>query len=34
VEDGEVELRLKLGGLEIKRKFRLKEMVFEGKLEI
>jgi hypothetical protein len=34
LEDEEVELVLKLPSVEIKRKFRLKDMVFEGKLEI
>ena len=34
VEDGEVEVRLGLGGQTIKRAFKLKDMVYEGKLEI
>lgn len=34
LEDGEVEVRLKLPTIEIRRKFRLKEMVYDGKLEI
>lgn len=34
VEDKEVEVVLKAGPLDIRRKFRLKEMIFEGKLEI
>jgi len=34
LEDGDVELVLKVGSFDIKRKFRLKDMVFEGKLEI
>ena len=34
LDDQEVEVLLKLPSLEIKRKFRLKEMVYEGKLEI
>jgi hypothetical protein len=33
-EDNEVEVRVKLGSTEIRRKFRLKDMVFDGKLEI
>jgi hypothetical protein len=34
LEDQEVEVVLKLPSLEIRRKFRLKDMVYEGKLEI
>jgi hypothetical protein len=34
LEDNEVEVALKLGNTEIKRRFRLKDMVFDGKLEI
>lgn len=34
LEDNEVEVSMKLGSTEIKRKFKLKDMVFEGKLEI
>lgn len=34
LEDKEVEVCLKTGPLDIRRKFRLKDMVFEGKLEI
>lgn len=34
VEDREVEVFLKAGPLDIRRKFRLKDMIFEGKLEI
>lgn len=34
IEDKEVEVVLKAGPLDIRRKFRLKEMVFDGKLEI
>ncbi len=34
VEDKEVEVFLKAGPLDIRRKFRLKDMIFEGKLEI
>jgi hypothetical protein len=34
LEDGEVEVELKLGSTNIRRKFRLKDMVFDGKLEI
>jgi hypothetical protein len=34
LEDNEVEVSLKLGNTEIKRKFKLKDMVFDGKLEI
>lgn len=34
VEDKEVEVYLKSGPLDIRRKFRLKDMIFEGKLEI
>ncbi len=34
VEDKEVEVVLKAGQLDIRRKFRLKEMIFDGKLEI
>ncbi len=33
-EDGEVEVLLKLGQINIKRKFKLKDMVYDGKLEI
>ena len=33
-EDGDVEVVLKLGPMEIKRKFKLKDMVYDGKLEI
>ena len=34
LEDNEVEVVLKLANTEIKRRFRLKDMVYEGKLEI
>ncbi len=34
LEDQEVEVVLKLPSLKIRRKFRLKDMVYEGKLEI
>lgn len=34
LEDGDVEVVLKLASVEIKRRFRLKDMVFEGKLEL
>ena len=34
LEDTEVELVAKLGPVEVKRKFRLKDMVFDGKLEL
>ena len=34
VEDGDVEVAVKLGSLEIKRKFRLKDMMYQGRLEI
>jgi hypothetical protein len=34
LEDGEVELVLQLDGSRLSRKFKLKEMVYEGKLEI
>jgi hypothetical protein len=34
LEDKEVELDLKLGAMEAKRKFNLKEMVYNGKLEL
>jgi hypothetical protein len=34
LEDKEVEVLLKAGPLDIRRKFRLKDMIFEGKLEI
>ncbi|MCS7315084.1 MAG: hypothetical protein RMI94_07860 [Bryobacterales bacterium] len=34
LEDKEVEVVLKAGPLDIRRKFRLKEMIFEGRLEI
>ncbi len=34
LEDNEVEVSLKLGNTEIKRKFKLKDMLFDGKLEI
>jgi hypothetical protein len=34
VEDKEVELDLKLGTMEAKRKFNLKDMVYNGKLEL
>jgi len=34
LEDNEVEVSLKLRSIEIRRKFKLKDMVFEGKLEI
>lgn len=34
VEDGEVEVFVKLPATEIKRKFNLKQMVFDGKLEL
>ena len=33
-KDGEVEVALKLGDVKINRKFKLKDMVFNGKLEI
>ncbi|MGC8794704.1 MAG: hypothetical protein ACP5U2_15075 [Bryobacteraceae bacterium] len=34
LEDKEVEVYLKAGQLDIQRKFRLKDMIFDGKLEI
>jgi len=34
LEDKEVEVLLKAGPLDIRRKFRLKDMIFEGKLEL
>jgi hypothetical protein len=34
VEDGDVEVQVKAGMLDFKRKFNLKKMVFDGKLEI
>ncbi|MEK7404928.1 MAG: hypothetical protein AAB225_07450 [Acidobacteriota bacterium] len=34
LEDNEVEVFLKLRNIDIKRKFKLKDMVFDGKLEI
>jgi hypothetical protein len=34
VGDGEVEVRLELRGVTVKRTFKLKDMVYEGKLEI
>ena len=34
LEDNDVEVILKLASVEIKRRFRLKDMVFEGKLEL
>jgi hypothetical protein len=34
LEDREVEFLLKIGRVDIKRKFKLKDMVYEGKLEI
>jgi len=34
LEDKEVEVFLKAGPLDIRRKFRLKDMIFDGKLEI
>ena len=34
LEDNEIEFVAKLGPIEIKRKFRLKDMVFDGKLEL
>jgi len=34
LEDKEVELQSRLGPLDLRRKFRLKEMVFDGKLEL
>jgi hypothetical protein len=34
LENGDVEVLLKLGTTDIKRKFRLKDMVFDGKLEL
>jgi len=34
IEDNEVEFLAKLGNVEIKRKFKLKDMVFDGKLEL
>jgi len=34
LEDSEVELSMKLGSTEIRRRFKLKDMVFDGKLEI
>jgi hypothetical protein len=34
VEDGEIEFALELGSNDISRKFRLKDMLFDGKLEL
>ena len=34
IEDGDVEVAVKAGLLDFKRKFNLKKMVYEGKLEI
>lgn len=34
LEDNEVEFGLRLGAADIKRKFKLKEMLYEGKLEL
>ena len=34
IEDNEVEFNAKLGNVEIKRKFKLKDMMFDGKLEL
>ena len=34
VEDGEVEFVTKIGGVDIRRSFVLKEMVYKGKLEL
>jgi hypothetical protein len=34
VEDGEIEVDVNAPGLKLKRKFKLKDMVFDGKLEI
>jgi len=34
LEDAEVEFALELGSNDIEKKFRLKEMVFDGKLEL
>jgi hypothetical protein len=34
LEDKEIEVSLKLGELELKRKFALKDMVYNGKLEL
>jgi hypothetical protein len=34
LEDNEVELQVKLGRMDVKRKFKLKDMVFDGKLEL
>ncbi len=34
LEDKEVEVVSRIGSLDVRRKFRLKEMVFEGKLEL
>ena len=34
IEDDNVEVILKLASVEVKRRFRLKDMVFEGKLEL
>ena len=34
IEDGEVEVDAKLGMFEVKKKFKLKEMVFNGKLAL
>ncbi len=34
VEDGEIEVVVNMTGLKLKRKFKLKDMVFNGKLEI
>jgi hypothetical protein len=34
IEDDEMEIAVEMQGLKFKRKFKLKDMVFEGKLEI
>jgi hypothetical protein len=34
LEDQEVEVSFKSGGIEIKHKFKLKDMVFDGKLDL
>jgi hypothetical protein len=34
LEDKEIEFEMKLGMMELKRKFKLKDMVYEGKLEL
>src|SRR5262249_35926901 len=33
-EDNEVEFNFKLNSLKVKRKFKLKDMIFDGKLEL